>query len=319
MIAAQSLTKHFGSYTAISDVTFTVGRGEIVGFLGPNGAGKSTTMRILAGVFPPSHGQATIAGYDVVREPLRARAAVGYFPERVSLYLDMNVGHYLRYVGEMKGLGHAAARHAAAQAIASCGIERVAERLIGTLSKGFRQRVGIAQALVGSPRVLILDEPTSGLDPEQVAEMRSLIRGLRGERTVILSTHILSEVEATCDRVIIINKGRVIAVDTPANLNRHLRRSAQVHIEVNGPAPEILAALRAVPGVVAAERGDDTADGAVAVTVTTAKERDLREAIATAIAAGGWGLRELRPVTLSLEDIFLSLVAEPEAAPEARR
>jgi ABC-2 type transport system ATP-binding protein len=310
MIAAERLTKRFGAFTAIEDVSFDVARGEIVGFLGPNGAGKSTTMRILAGVFPPSHGRARIDGHDVVTDALRARALVGYFPERVSLYLDMTVEHYLRYVGEMKGLRRRAARRAAGAAMANCSLQPVASRLIGTLSKGFRQRVGIAQALVGTPRVLILDEPTAGLDPEQVADMRALIRDLRAERTVILSTHILPEVEATCDRVIIIHRGRVLALDTPANLTRRVRRAAQVVVETTGPATEVLAALRAVPGVrtVEVHLGE-----AVRAIVTTDPDRDLREALAAAVIARGWGLRELRPKTLTLEEIFLTLVS---TAPE---
>ena len=310
MISADHLTKRFGAFTAIEDVSFEVARGEIVGFLGPNGAGKSTTMRILAGVFPPSHGQVRIDGHDIVQDALRARALVGYFPERVSVYLDMTVQHYLRYVGEMKGLGRADARRAAGEAMASCSLQLVANRLIGTLSKGFRQRVGIAQALVGTPRVLILDEPTSGLDPEQVADMRALIRDLRAERTVILSTHILPEVEATCDRVIIIHRGRVLALDTPANLTRRVRRTAQVVVEANGPAAEVLAALRAVPGVrgVEAQPGDP-----IRAVVSTDPDRDLREALAAAVVTRGWGLRELHPQTLTLEEIFLALVTN---APE---
>ena len=310
MISADHLTKRFGAFTAIEDVSFEVARGEIVGFLGPNGAGKSTTMRILAGVFPPSHGQVRIDGHDIVQDALRARALVGYFPERVSVYLDMTVQHYLRYVGEMKGLGRADARRAAGEAMASCSLQLVANRLIGTLSKGFRQRVGIAQALVGTPRVLILDEPTSGLDPEQVADMRALIRDLRAERTVILSTHILPEVEATCDRVIIIHRGRVLALDTPANLTRRVRRTAQVVVEANGPAAEVLAALRAVPGVrgVEAQPGDP-----IRAVVSTDPDRDLREALAAAIVTRGWGLRELHPQTLTLEELFLALVTN---APE---
>ena len=310
MISADHLTKRFGAFTAIEDVSFEVARGEIVGFLGPNGAGKSTTMRILAGVFPPSHGQVRIDGHDIVQDALRARALVGYFPERVSVYLDMTVQHYLRYVRGMKGLPRHDARRAAGAAMASCSLQPVANRLIGTLSKGFRQRVGIAQALVGTPRVLILDEPTSGLDPEQVADMRALIRDLRAERTVILSTHILPEVETTCDRVIIIHRGRVLALDTPANLTRRVRRTAQVVVEANGPAAEVLAALRAVPGVrgVEAQPGDP-----IRAVVSTDPDRDLREALAAAIVTRGWGLRELHPQTLTLEEIFLALVTN---APE---
>lgn len=316
MIVAEHLTKRFGAFTAIEDVSFSVGRGEIIGFLGPNGAGKSTTMRILAGVFPPSQGRALVAGYDVVRDSLRARAAVGYFPERVSLYLEMTVDRYLLYVAEMKGLKRTQARAAIADVVASCGLEPVAASVIGTLSKGFRQRVGFAQALVGSPQVLILDEPTSGLDPEQVSEMRALIRGLRGERTVILSTHILSEVEATCDRVIIIRRGRVLAVDTPANLNRQLRRTSQVYLEVAGRGADVIAALRSVPGVLEVKRNGPETDGAVGLTVTTEPDRDLREQLAARVTHGGFALRELRPVLLSLEEIFLSLV-DHDAAPEA--
>jgi ABC-2 type transport system ATP-binding protein len=315
MIVAEQLTKRFGAFTAIEDVSFEVAAGEIVGFLGPNGAGKSTTMRILAGVFPPSHGHVRIDGHDVVADSLRARAVVGYFPERVSVYLDMTVANYLAYVGEMKGLGRRDARRQAAVAMASCSLELVGGRLIGTLSKGFRQRVGIAQALTGSPRVLILDEPTSGLDPEQVADMRALVRGLRHERTVILSTHILSEVEATCDRVIIIHRGRVLALDTPANLNRKLRPTSQVHLEVRGPAAEVERTLRAVPGVLAVEVGAGL-DGTVALTVSTAHDRDLRESLAAAVGQRGWGLRELRPQTLTLEEIFLSLVGADSPAVE---
>jgi len=314
MIAAEQLTKRFGGFTAIEDVTFEVAAGEIVGFLGPNGAGKSTTMRILAGVFPPSHGRVEIAGHDVVTDSLRARAVVGYFPERVSVYLDMTVAHYLTYVGEMKGLARREARRQSAAAMASCSLDPVGNRLIGTLSKGFRQRVGIAQALTGAPRVLILDEPTAGLDPEQVADMRALIRSLRQERTVILSTHILPEVEATCDRVIIIHRGRVLALDTPANLNRRLRPTSQVHVEVNGPAADVARALRAVPGVAAVEP-QPSPDGAVVFTVCTAPDRDLREVLATVLTQHGWGLRELRRQSLTLEEIFLSLVTadSPEA------
>jgi ABC-2 type transport system ATP-binding protein len=273
-------------------------------------------MRILAGVFPPSGGQATIAGYDVVRESLRARAVVGYFPERISLYVDMVVERYLRYVGEMKGLDGRTARREAARAMKSCGLEPVASRLIGSLSKGFRQRVGIAQSLVGTPRVLILDEPTSGLDPEQVAEMRDLVRGLRGDRTVILSTHILSEVEATCDRVIIIHRGRVIAVDTPANLNQRLRPTSQIYVEIAGPEHEILTTLKEVPGVLEIARAGEVGSSLLSLTITTGKDKDLRQTLADEIVRHGWGLRELRPVVLSLEDIFLSLVGVAPPQPE---
>jgi ABC-2 type transport system ATP-binding protein len=310
MICAEHLTKRFGSFAAIEDVSFRIEHGEIVGFLGPNGAGKTTTMRILAGVFPPTHGRATVAGHDVVRNSLRARSVVGYFPERVSLYLDMPVAHYLIYVARMKGLSGKAVRGEVDRAVEGCGLGPVKSRLLGTLSKGYRQRVGIAQALVGSPTVLILDEPTAGLDPEQVAEMRSFIRTLRGERTVVLSTHVLPEVEATCDRVIIMNKGRVLAVDTSENLNRRLRPKSQVYVEATGPAAEIIQCLQGLPGVVSVEP-QAGGNGTVGLIVTTAQDVDLREAVSGAIVHGGWGLREMRPLSLSLEEIFLSLVNAP--------
>jgi ABC-2 type transport system ATP-binding protein len=252
-----------------------------------------------------------VAGYDVGREPLQARAQVGYFPERVALYLDMTVREYLGYVSRIKALAGRDRGRLVEEALESCGVAHVAHRLIGTLSKGYRQRVGIAQALLGRPPVLILDEPTAGLDPEQVAEVRRLIRGLRGESTVILSTHILPEVEATCDRVIIINKGRVLAVDTPTNLNQRIRRTSQIHVEVAAGAEAVAAHLHQVPGVLAVEISPLTTERTAIVTVTAEKERDLRGALATAIVGQGWTLEELRPVTLSLEDIFLNLVATP--------
>jgi ABC-2 type transport system ATP-binding protein len=319
MISAEHLTKRFGAFTAIEDVSFSVARGEIVGFLGPNGAGKSTTMRILAGVFPPTSGRAVVADHDVVADPMRARSIVGYFPERVSLYTDMTVSAYLGYVAEMKGLGRDALQREVGRAVEACALEHVAARLIGSLSKGFRQRVGIAQALVGSPRVLILDEPTAGLDPEQVADVRNLIRDLRGERTVILSTHVLTEVEATCQRVIIIHRGRIVAVDTPANLNRSLRHSSQVYIEVKGPPAGVLEALTRVAGVIAVDPQPHRDLDVVALKVTTREGSDPRETIAALVAERGWGLRELRLVALTLEEIFLSLVAPRETAADENR
>ncbi len=310
MIRADSLTKRFGSFTASADVSFEVAACEIVGFLGPNGAGKSTTMRILSSVFPPTSGRAFVAGIDVVGDSLEARRHVGYFPERIALYVDMTVREYLSYVAEMKGVAPARRRTAVEQPLDACNLESVAHRLIGTLSKGYRQRVGIAQALVGDPPVLILDEPTAGLDPEQVADMRDRINALRGSRTLILSTHILPEVEATCDRVIILNHGRVLAVDTPANLNRRLRPLSQIHVELRGSgarAAEILLGLDGVRDVRAIE-GRDPDVAALAIEVD--KERDVRGTVAAGLTGAGFELLELRPVNLSLEDIFLNLVTE---------
>ncbi|GIW40186.1 MAG: ABC transporter ATP-binding protein [Candidatus Binatia bacterium] len=316
MIVAQGLTKRFGPFAAIEDVTFEVERGEIVGLLGPNGAGKTTTMRILAGVFPPTSGRALVAGYDVVEDALRARRVVGYFPERVSLYLDMTVREYLEYAARLQEVPTRERPSAIAHAMHVCGVEHVSRRLLGTLSKGYRQRVGIAQALLAAPRVLILDEPTSGLDPEQVAEVRSLIRSLRGERTVVLSTHILSEVEATCDRVLIINRGRLLAVDTPSELARKVRDRSEIHLEVGGPASSVAERIARLPGVLQVER-TASSDGAVTLRVSTTKEKDLRPEIARLVVEQGWQLREIRHVSLSLEEIFLALVGRQSAGASA--
>ena len=310
MIRAESLTKRFGSFTAIEAVSFSVEPGEIVGFLGPNGAGKSTTMRILSGVFPPTSGRAFVADHDVVAESLEARRHVGYFPERVALYVDMTVREYLGYVAAMKAVPRPRRSAAVEQPLAACNLEHVAHRLIGTLSKGYRQRVGIAQALVGDPAVLILDEPTAGLDPEQVADMRERINGLRGNRTLILSTHILPEVEATCDRVIIIDRGRVLAVDTPANLNRRLRPLSQIHVELRAGGERAADLLRDCDGVREIRQVAGRDPDVTALAIDVDQDRDVRGAVAARLTGAGLELIELRPVNLSLEDIFLNLVTE---------
>ncbi len=310
MIEAEGLTKRFGTFTAIEGVTFHVEAGEIVGFLGPNGAGKSTTMRILGGVFPPTVGRASVAGHDVVRDSLRARRALGYFPERVSLYTDMTVSEFLEYSAAIKRVPPAQRARELGRVMERCGVQHVAHRLIGTLSKGYRQRVGIAQALLGQPPVLILDEPTAGLDPEQVSEVRQLIRELKGHSTVILSTHILPEVEATCDRVMIINKGRILAVDTPRRLSQRLQRLSEIHVEVRGAdAAAARSALGLLAGVLSVEVLHNDR-GNVTLRVHTEPDRDLRDQIAEAVMSRGWRLLELRPIQLSLEEIFLKLVHE---------
>ncbi|GBD26584.1 putative ABC transporter ATP-binding protein YxlF [bacterium HR30] len=317
MIEAHRLTKRFGFFTAIAEVSFRVDEGEIVGFLGPNGAGKSTTMRILGGVFPPTSGYARVAGHDVVLDSLRARQAIGYFPERIALYTDMTVREYLGYVADMKHVPAKQQKREIERVMDRCAVTHMAHRLIGTLSKGYRQRVGIAQALLGQPKVLILDEPTAGLDPEQVTEVRKLIRELRGHSTVILSTHILPEVEATCDRVLIINKGRLLAVDTPSNLNRRLRQLSQIHIEAQAPVVSLLEAVRQIDGVVRVE-ATHTDGNVVSVLVSTEPTKDLRSAIAERVVRQGWPLLEIRPVQLSLEEIFLELVHRRDQVPASQ-
>jgi ABC-2 type transport system ATP-binding protein len=304
MIEVRQLTKCFGGVTAVSDVTFRVDRGEIVGFLGPNGAGKTTTMRILAGVFPPTSGVVRIAGHDPLREPLACRRAVGYFPEYAPFYPDLRVEGYLRFVARLKGLPRRARADAVAEVLAACGLEGVARRRVGTLSKGYRQRVGLAQALCGSPPILVLDEPTIGLDPGQVVEIRELVRGLRGARTVFFSSHILSEVEALCERVIVIARGRVVGQGTPRELAERLGGRDRVVLRVDGPVDAVAAALRAVPGVLRVERDDGR------FVVEGVREGGVAREVGEAVHRAGWPILELRREAPHLEDIFLRLVEE---------
>jgi ABC-2 type transport system ATP-binding protein len=302
MIEAVHLVKDFGHVRAIDDVSFQVPDGEIAGFLGPNGAGKTTTMRILAGIFPPTTGHAIVAGHDTVEQPLAARRHVGYFPESAPHYPELSVEGYLRFVARLKGLAGRSAAAAAGKVVESCGLRDVTRRLIGKLSKGYRQRVGLAQALLGDPKVLILDEPTSGLDPEQVTEIRGLIRSLRGERTVLLSSHVLAEVALVCERVIVIHGGRILAVDRPEELAKRLRPSVRVNLRVDAPRGEVIARLRTIPGMTSAEPSGDAS-----VRLEAASEDALREA-ARAIQARGWLVLEMNREPLDLESIFLSLV-----------
>jgi ABC-2 type transport system ATP-binding protein len=300
MIEVRDLRKTFGQVEAVAGISFSVAEGEIVGFLGPNGAGKTTTMRILAGVYPPTSGEVRIAGHDVLAEPLACRRAVGYFPEYAPFYPDLRVVGYLRFVARLKRIPRAEREAAVARVLAACALERVAHRRIGTLSKGYRQRVGLAQALCGDPPLLILDEPTIGLDPGQVVEIRDLVRSLRGTRTVLFSSHILSEVEALCERVIVIARGRLAGEGTPAELGRRVGRRERVWLRVDGPEDVVAAALAVLPGVAQVER----IDGAFVLE----GGGDLAGAAGDAILRGGWTIRELRQETRDLEEIFLELV-----------
>jgi len=312
MIEVEGLTKVYGNKTAIDNLTFTVQQGEVVGFLGPNGAGKTTTMRVLSCYMPPTSGTARVGGYDIRTQALDVRRRIGYLPEHVPLYTDLTVTQYLNFVAEAKGLSRLTRRQRVGEAIERCLLQDARGRIIGKLSKGYRQRVGLAQALLGDPPILILDEPTIGLDPKQIIEIRSLIRDMQGERTVILSTHILPEVSMVCQRVIIINEGRIVAVDTPESLTRRLQRSTQVLLEIDGPPEQVTGRLREVAGVLQVVMKD----GAGALRrylVDTDKDRDLRQELARVVCSSGWGLLELRPVDLSLEDIFIRLVTEEEA------
>jgi ABC-2 type transport system ATP-binding protein len=312
MIEVEHLTKTYGEKIALQDVSFTAEKGEILGLLGPNGAGKSTTMRILTGFLPPTGGTARIAGYDVVEDSLEVRRRIGYLPENVPLYTDMTVRAYLDFVARAKQV--AQRRESVEWAMEAARVDHVAGNIIGRLSKGYRQRVGLAQALLGDPEVLILDEPTVGLDPNQIIETRQLIKALGGDRTIILSTHILPEVSMVCGRVVIINRGTVVAVDTPEALTRRLSGSDRVALTVRGPAREIERRLQQVPGVAGMAVAPGS-DGIVRLDVDAAEGSDIREQLAAAVVQQGWGLQELRSHSLSLEDIFLQLTTTEEGVP----
>ncbi len=317
MIQVDHLTKHYGPVTAIDDVSFSVEKGRIVGFLGPNGAGKSTTMKILSCFMPASGGTARVAGYDVFSQSLEVRQRIGYLPENAPLYPDLPVASYLDFVAEIKGVGRAARRGRVADVMERCFITDMQHRLIGKLSKGYRQRVGLAQALLGDPEVLILDEPTIGLDPAQIAQIRSLIRSLAGQHTVILSTHILPEVSMVCDGVIIINRGRVVAQGTESELVQQVFPKARVELRVAGISSDTAAgALRAVPGVVAVEPLASR-DGAVGFVVESEHGRDVRGDLVRLVTGKGWALQELHQVGMSLEEVFIKVVAGEQVAPEA--
>src|SRR5881409_825847 len=309
-LEVRDLRKTFGRVEAVAGVSFGVGAGEIVGFLGPNGAGKTTTLRILAGIFPPTSGEVRVAGHEVMREPLACRRAVGYFPEYAPFYPDLSVRAYLDFVARLKRIPRRARADVIGRALAACALETVAHRRVGTLSKGYRQRVGLAQALLGDPPILILDEPTIGLDPGQVVEIRDLVRALGGSRTVFFSSHILSEVEALCERVIVVAGGRLVGEGTARELSERVGRRQRVVLRVDGPAEAVAAALAALPGV------ERVAREAAAFVLETAASADVARAAGEAMAARGWTIRELREEMPDLEQIFLRLVrdgARPQA------
>jgi ABC-2 type transport system ATP-binding protein len=308
MIQVDHLTKRYGPVTAIQDVSFNVEKGQIVGFLGPNGAGKSTTMKILACFMPASGGTARIADFDVFAQSLEVRRRIGYLPENAPLYADLPVAAYLEFVAEIKGISRAARRARVGDVMDRCFVTDMQHRLIGKLSKGYRQRVGLAQALLGDPEVLILDEPTIGLDPKQIAEIRSLIRSLAGQHTVILSTHILPEVSAVCDGVIIINRGRIVAQGTESELVAQVFPSARVELQVAGPTSDVLAALNALPVVTRVE-AIQSRDGGTAFLVESPRDRDVRGELVHLAVSRGWALQELHQVGVSLEEVFIRVVA----------
>ncbi len=320
MIEVQNLTKRYGPTVAVSDVSFEVRKGEILGFLGPNGAGKTTTMRVITGYLPPSDGRVRVAGYDVVEEPLEAKRRTGYLPESPPVYPDMTVVEYLAFVARIKGIPRQEIEQRIEEVSQRVAITDVPDRQIGKLSKGYRQRVGLAQALIHNPEVLVLDEPTAGLDPKQIIETRELIKSLAGQHTVVLSTHILPEVSKTCQRVVVINAGKIVAVGTPDELTRRLQGYETVLITVEGPAAEIMDKLQGIRGVNLVEPRDAT-DSRTTFEVHTEKGKDVRAELARAVVESRWGLLELKPTGLSLEDIFLKLTTQDlsEESPVSRQ
>src|SRR5882672_2429021 len=312
MIKVEGLTKRYARTVAADNISFEVEKGQIVGFLGPNGAGKTTTMRVLTCFLPPTAGSAQVAGFDVLEQPLEVKKRIGYLPETPPLYPDMEVGEYLVFVGRLKGLASADVPRRVDEVCDRCAITDVKSKLIGKLSKGYRQRVGLAQAILHNPDVLILDEPTSGLDPKQIIETRELIRSLAGDHTIILSTHILPEVSMTCGRVVIINKGRVVAEDTPENLTHRLQGAATVRLEVRGDAPDLEATLATVPGVKSVRRARPGV-----YEVDAEAGRDVRAELARAAIARGLDLIGLQQSGMSLEEIFLHLTTTDLAAEAA--
>jgi ABC-2 type transport system ATP-binding protein len=322
VIEVQNLTKRYGPVTAVDDVSFKAERGEILGFLGPNGAGKTTTMRVLTGYMPATDGKAIVAGYDVLEQPVEAKRRTGYLPETPPLYPDMTVTDYLTFCARIKGVPRSERATRLQTVMERTQIADVAKRHCSKLSKGYRQRVGLAQALLHNPEVLILDEPTAGLDPKQIIETRRLIKGLGGDHTIILSTHILPEVSQTCNRIVIINKGRVVAVDTPDNLTARLRGSETLYVQVDAMGADAEGALSSIPGVTRVSN-TDRRESIAGFEVDSESGRDVRRDLAAAVVGRGWGLLELRPMRMGLEEIFLKVITEDaavsDAAPEASR
>lgn len=310
MIEVEHLTKIYNQRKAIDDISFKVEKGEILGFLGPNGAGKTTTMRILTCYMPATDGTARVAGYDVFDESLEVRRRIGYMPESPPLYQEMSVKSYLHFVAKIKGIPSTARRGQVDDVMQKCNIGDVRDRIIGKLSKGYKQRVGLAQSLLNNPEVLILDEPTIGLDPKQISEVRSLIKGLAGDHTIVLCTHILPEVSMTCNRVVIINEGRLVAMDTPEGLTNQMKGAERIALTVEGPSEAVRERLQGIDGVLSV--GVDGGDNGKPAnyTVECRLETDLRKTLAQAVVSQGWGLLELRGVSMSLEDVFINLVTK---------
>ena len=312
MIEIEHVWKYFGDFPAVTDISFTVEKGEVLGFLGPNGAGKSTTMKMITGFLPPSAGTLTVAGFDIVTNSLDARRHIGYLPETVPLYTDMTITDYLSFMGKIRGMSGPDIKRRIGEVADLTGLEGYLTTIIGKLSKGYRQRVGIAQAIIHEPDVLILDEPTIGIDPIQVVDTRRLIKDLGGEHTLIISTHILPEVSMICERVIIIHEGQIVAVDRPENLAARLQGVERIEIDVKGPSKNIVEALQRIEGIHEVERNYVQDGGFSTYVVAADSKADLRARMAVAIVNGGWELLRLQSIGMSLEDIFLKLTTTEE-------
>jgi ABC-2 type transport system ATP-binding protein len=318
MITVTDLTKRYARNTAVDRISFAVHKGQIVGFLGPNGAGKTTTMRMLTCFLPPTSGTASVAGFDVFEQPMEVKKRIGYLPETPPLYPEMRTAEYLTFVGRLKGLANADIAKRLDYVCERCSIVDVKDKLLGKLSKGYRQRVGLAQAIIHNPDVLILDEPTAGLDPKQINETRALIRGLAGDHTIILSTHILPEVEQTCEQVIIINKGKLVATDSVDNLQRRARGAESLLLEVAGRRGDLDKAtvqerLERVSGVTRVQFKNKRENRST-FEVESRKGSLVRGDLARAVVEAGWDLNELRPAAVSLEEVFLQLTGDSAAA-----
>ncbi|HUI41628.1 MAG TPA: ABC transporter ATP-binding protein [Terriglobia bacterium] len=309
MIEVEHLTKRYGPTHAVTDVSFRVETGEVLGFLGPNGAGKTTTMRVITGYLPPTEGTVRVSGFDVTEQPIEAKRRTGYLPESPPVYPDMTVAEYLSFAGRIKGVARRDLKKRVGEVSEKCAVADVQRRQIGRLSKGYRQRVGLAQALIHNPEVLVLDEPTAGLDPKQIIETRELIRNLAGQHTVVLSTHILPEVSKTCERVVVISGGKVVAVGKPDELTRRLQGFGTVLLTAEGPADQIKERIERVGGVNLVEQRE-ILEGRATFEVHAGKDQDVRAELARAVVESQWKLLELRASGMSLEDIFLKLTTE---------
>ncbi len=313
MVKVEHLTKQYGERLAVNDISFEIQKGEIVGFLGPNGAGKSTTMNILTGYLSSTAGRAMVDGLDILEHPLAVKKKIGFLPETPPLYLEMTVKEYLYFIYDLKKCSLNRKAHIE-EICRVVGIEDTLDRMIRNLSKGYRQRVGIAGAIVGNPEVIIFDEPTNGLDPKQIIDIRNLIRELGKERTIILSTHILSEVKAVCDRILIINEGKIVADEKTENIENAIRGNRRLVTRIDGPAPSVLSALKKINGVVYAEVSQKFEDGSSVFIIESAKGLDVRKPIFYMLAQNSWPILTMEYQGTNLEDIFISVVDEADAA-----